>query len=85
MKELPDRLITGSERRIYLRDVKGMGTDRLALPDGVDQDGKIWVYRYLSNTHNCTICDRPVTEGWLCFNNGNVVCPGHVSITGKVQ
>ena len=85
MKEMPDRMITGSERRIYLRDVKGLGTESFALPDGLDQDGKIWVYVHQDGTHNCAICHEPVTDGWTRFDNGYVVCSVHVSIAGKVQ
>jgi hypothetical protein len=84
MKNLPDRLITGSEKRIYLRDVRGLGTDRFALPDGVDQDGKVWLYRHQNGIRNCAICNEPLTEGWSCFDDGKVVCAGHVTITGKI-
>ena len=71
-------------RPIILHDVHGFG-DQFLLLDGVDQDGKVWVYRRQTGDRTCSICSAAVTDGWLCFHNGNAVCAGHVTITGRVE
>jgi hypothetical protein len=74
-----------NKRRIALHNVEGFGKDGLTLPDGVDEDGKIWVYRRKISGYICLLCGAPVTEGWLCFDTGNVVCATHVTVSGKIQ
>ena len=73
--------------RIILHGVNGLGTDQFTLLDGVDDDGKIWVYRRQSGRHACAICGALVNDGWLRFDNGDVVCTPHVTVfaEGKTE
>jgi hypothetical protein len=72
------------EEKLVLHDVQGMGEDFMLL-DGVDQYGKVWVFRKQSGDRNCALCSVLVTEGWFCFNDGKAVCPQHVSIKGELK
>jgi len=72
------------DKRIVLQDVHG-GGEEMTLLDGVDQDGKVWVYHRQRGKHMCAICGVPVMDGWLCFDNGDAVCMEHVTIVGKMQ
>ena len=57
----------------------------MTLLDGVDQDGKVWIYHRQRGQHTCSVCGGLVTDGWLCFDNGDVVCTEHVTIVGKIM
>ena len=57
----------------------------MTLLDGVDQDGNVWVYHRQRGQHACAVCGEQVMDGWLCFNNGDVVCTEHVTIVGKIK
>jgi hypothetical protein len=74
---------TDSDKRVILRDVRGIG-EQFTLLDGVDEQGKLWIYRHLSGDHHCLICGKIVSDGWTCFNDGDSVCNAHVTMTGKM-
>jgi hypothetical protein len=74
---------TDSENRIILHDVRGIG-EQFTLLDGVDEQGKVWIYRRLSGVHHCLICGQVVSDGWTRFNDGDSVCNAHVTMTGKM-
>jgi hypothetical protein len=76
---------TDGGKRIVLHEVRGLGTDQFTLLDGVDEDGKIWVYHRQRLQYNCAICGAPVTDCWLRFDNGDAVCTPHVTIIGEIQ
>ncbi len=72
-----------TERRLVLKDVHGMG-EEFTILDGVDTEGKLWVFRRRSSNTLCKICGRTITDGWQCFDDGSAVCNDHVTITGKM-
>ena len=71
------------ERRLVLHDVHGLG-EQFMLLDGVDQDGKLWVYHRLEGKEACAFCGEQVTTGWTSFDKHTVVCTSHVNVTGKM-
>jgi hypothetical protein len=73
-----------NDKRIVLHEVRG-GGEALMLLDGVDQNGKVWVYHRQRGNHTCTVCGALVMDGWVCFDNGDAVCTEHVTIVGKMQ
>jgi hypothetical protein len=66
-----------------LHDVHGLGEDFMVL-DGLDPEGKLWVYRRQKGDFLCVYCGLPVTEGWMCFDTGDRICAQHVSIKGEM-
>ena len=75
---------TDDSERVVLRDVHG-GGEEMTLLDGIDQDGKVWIYHRQRGQHTCAVCGEPVQDGWLRFDNGDVICTEHVTIIGKIQ
>jgi hypothetical protein len=73
-----------SGKRITLRDVHGIG-EQFTLLDGVDEEGKVWIYHRLSAIHHCLICSKVVSDGWICFDNGDSACSAHVTMIGKME
>jgi len=56
--------------------------DRLS---GIDTSGNTWAQFTAEALADhvpgpCTICDQVITTGWLCLDNGEAVCNGHVTI-----
>jgi hypothetical protein len=71
------------KRPIVLHDVHGFG-DRFLLLDGIDQNGKVWLFRRQSGDCTCSLCGEVVRDGWVSFDSGNAVCESHVTIKGRV-
>ncbi len=73
-----------TQKQVVLKDVHGMG-EEFTLLDGVDEEGKLWIYGQRRSDGKCAICGRGVSDGWSCFDDGSVVCNDHVTLSGKIN
>ncbi len=74
-----------SEKRLLLNDVHGLGEDGITFLDGVDQQGKLWIFRRRSRNSCCLFCNKTIGDGWMRFDDGEIVCSEHVNFKGAVR
>jgi hypothetical protein len=72
-----------TDTKIRLHDVRGMGEEFMYL-DGLDENGKLWIFRRRNAGCVCTMCQETMTEGWSNTDNEETVCSRHVSFKGEM-